>query len=91
LNFGTKLAGAGGRVPTERGDILVGWERSAGRFGLTLSLPVNVEARVCLPNLGGLDATVRIDGVAATGLAEGSYIAVDDIGSGTHTFERVGR
>jgi alpha-L-rhamnosidase len=90
LNFGSKLAGAGGRLPTERGDVQVSWARKADNFRLTLSLPVNVQARVFLPKLGGLDATVRVDGVAVTGVIEGNYIAVDDIGSGAHTFERVG-
>jgi len=88
LDFGTKLAGAGGRLPTERGDIRVSWERSAGRFRLTLSLPFNVQARVYLPKLGVLDATVQVDGEAVNGVVEGNYIAVEDIGSGAHTFER---
>jgi alpha-L-rhamnosidase len=90
LDFGSKLANAGGRVPTERGDIQVSWKREADHFQLALSLPVNMQARVCLPKLGGLDATVRVDGEVANGVVEGNYIAVDDIGSGAHTFERIG-
>jgi alpha-L-rhamnosidase len=90
LDFGSKLAGADGRLPTERGDIRVNWERSANRFQLTLELPFNVQARVYLPKSAGLDATVRIDGEVVNGVVEGNYIAVDDIGSGKHTFERVG-
>jgi hypothetical protein len=53
-----------------------------------LGLPVNVQARVCLPKLDRWDATVCVDEVEMTGVVEGNYMVVDNIGSGTHTFER---
>jgi alpha-L-rhamnosidase len=88
LDFGSKLASAGGRLPTERGEVHVGWQRGADRFRLTLDLPVNVQAHVCLPKLDRWDTTMCVDGVEMTGVVEGNYVAVDNIGSGTHTFER---
>ena len=88
LDFGSKLVSVSGRLPTERGDVQVSWQRGADRFRLTLDLPVNMQARVCLPKLDRLDAAVCVDGVEVIGVVEGNYVAVDDIGSGTHTFER---
>jgi len=88
LDFGPKLASASGRLPTERGDVRVSWQRGADRFRLTLDLPVNVQARVCLPKLDRLNASVCVDEVEGTGVVDGNYVVVDDIGSGTHTLER---
>ncbi len=88
LDFGSKLASVSGRLPTERGDVRVSWQRGAAQFRLTLDLPVNVHARVCLPKLYRLDATMCIDDVEKTGVVDGNYVVLDDIGSGTHTFER---
>jgi alpha-L-rhamnosidase len=82
------LVSVSGRLPTERGDVRVSWHRGADRFWLMLDLPVNVQAQVCLPKLGRLDATVCIDEVEVTGVVDGHYVVMDDIGSGTHTFER---
>ena len=49
LNFGRRLTHAGGKVPTERGEIEVAWERANGRYILTLTLPPNMQAAVYLP------------------------------------------
>jgi alpha-L-rhamnosidase len=49
LWFGLKLSHASGKVPTERGDIEVSWERGDGRFSLTLIVPTNIQATVYLP------------------------------------------
>jgi alpha-L-rhamnosidase len=88
LWFGAKLASAAGQVPTDRGDIIVDWKQLDGRFSMTVSLPVNVQARVCVPKAGGRGSTVVMDGVPVAGAVEGNYIAVDDVGSGVHRFER---
>jgi alpha-L-rhamnosidase len=88
LDFGSKLASFSGRFPTERGDVQVSWQRGADRFWLMLDLPVNVQARVCLPKLDRLDAIVCVDEVEVTGVVDGNYVVVEDIGSGTHTLER---
>jgi alpha-L-rhamnosidase len=88
LSFGAKLASASGKVPTDRGEIAVSWDRNDARFFMTLTLPVNVRARVCAPKADAAPM-VRVDGVSVTGVVEGNYLAVNDIGSGTHTFESV--
>jgi alpha-L-rhamnosidase len=53
LAFGNTLTRASGKVPTERGAIEVGWERVEGRFELTVTLPVNVQATIWMPIGGG--------------------------------------
>ncbi len=88
LLFGGKLARAGGTVPTERGEISIHWEQAEDRFALTVSLPVNVRTRVCVP--GGADAgpQLTVDGASVTGAADGRYVIVENVGSGMHRFER---
>jgi alpha-L-rhamnosidase len=88
LAFGARLAWAGGKVPTDRGDLLVHWENRDGRFRLRLTLPVNVRARVCLPTGSAHGRALTVNGQVVSGAAEGSHLVVDDIGSGVHTFER---
>ncbi len=92
LEFDGKLTGARGTLPTDRGDIVVDWQRDDRRFLLTLTTPDNVTARVYVPKSGTTGATVKVDGVDVSGVEEGNYVCVENIGSGTHTFERaVGR
>jgi alpha-L-rhamnosidase len=49
LWFGAQLTHAGGKVPTERGDIELHWRRENGRFTLNFTLPANIQASVYLP------------------------------------------
>jgi alpha-L-rhamnosidase len=49
LWFGEKLGRASGKVPTERGDIEVTWEKRDGRFSLTTTIPPNMRAAVYQP------------------------------------------
>ena len=88
LWFGNKLAHAGGAVPTERGAISVHWEQAEGRYTLTVSLPVNVRARVCVPGPGPTGPLLEVDGVSVTGAVEGGHVVVEDVGSGTLRFVR---
>ena len=89
LDFQAALLAASGRVPTDRGDITVAWDRNASRFFMTVSIPVNISAVVYVPKAGTLGPSLRVDGVDMTGTEEGLYVRVSGIGSGTHTFERV--
>ena len=89
LDFQAALLAASGRVPTDRGDITVAWDRNASRFFMTVSIPVNIGAVVYVPKAGTLGPSLRVDGVDMTGTEEGLYVRVSGIGSGTHTFERV--
>jgi alpha-L-rhamnosidase len=88
LRFGAKLTSASGKVPTDRGDIIVGWSRNEGGFHMTLQLPVNVRARLYVPNTGADGPAVTVDGTGVTGLVEGDYVAIGEVGSGVHTIER---
>ena len=85
-----KLTFARGKVPTQRGPIDVAWENQpeSKRFELTLSLPCNVRADVCLPRLGGAAIAVDVDGVRREADADGDYLRIKDVGSGTHVFRR---
>ncbi|HEY65698.1 MAG TPA: alpha-L-rhamnosidase, partial [Caldilineae bacterium] len=56
------LTWARGRFPTPHGEIAVAWERSEGRFELTVGLPQGVEALVRLPDLVPDEATVEVLG-----------------------------
>ena len=90
LSFGARLASASGQAPTDRGDILVSWERQDGRFSMRVTLPANVQARVCVPRGNGPGTAVLVDGIATRGRADGRYLVIEDVGSGTYTFERQG-
>lgn len=88
LDFGGKLASAQGMLPTDRGDVTVEWSRTDSRYRLTLTTPDNMTARVYVPKGDTAGATVKVGGVDVAGVEEGRYICVENIGSGTHTFER---
>jgi alpha-L-rhamnosidase len=88
LAFGAALSDAGGKLPTDRGDIIVAWNQFKGRFFMTVTLPANVQARVCVPNAGAPGAVVVVDGEHVTGTVEENVIVVENVGSGTHTFAR---
>jgi alpha-L-rhamnosidase len=89
LDFGTKLTSVRGKVPTERGDLAVSWDRTPARFQLEVTIPVNVTATIQVPR--GLLAgdALKVDGVAVVGTPAGDYLSISGIGSGTHRVERV--
>lgn len=92
LNFGSKLTHAKGSIPTDRGTIAVDWKHEGDRYTLKVTIPANVTANVYVPKGNGSDASVRVNGESKTGVVEGNYVAVNGIGSGTHTFVRtIGR
>lgn len=87
LDFGDKLMHASGRVPTERGAIWVEWQRDARRYTLTVELPVNVEARVCLPCPNPSTAQVTLDGAQIKTPIKGHHAIVPNVGSGRHSLQ----
>jgi alpha-L-rhamnosidase len=89
LDFGDSLDSAGGTVPTDRGDIAVEWDRSAARFHLAVTIPVNITATVFVPQSGLASTTVKVDGICFTGTVTNGYLAISGIGSGSHIVERV--
>jgi alpha-L-rhamnosidase len=88
LEFNQKLSSASGTLPTDRGDITVEWDRNSTRFFMTLTIPVNIKAKVYVPKSGTKGNTIKVNEIEATGTEEGNYVYVENIGSGTHTFER---
>jgi alpha-L-rhamnosidase len=84
LDFGNSLSTASGTVTTDRGAISVEWDRSATLYHLAVTIPVNVTATVYVPQAGGTNTTVNVDGVNAVGTATNGYVAVSGIGSGAH-------
>ena len=88
LEFNQKLISAKGTLPSDRGDITVNWNRNDSRFVMTLTIPDNMTAKVYIPKSGTAGAAIKVDGVDVTGTEEGNYVYVENIGSGTHTFER---
>ena len=90
LLFGDKLTYANGKVPTDRGDVHVGWEfdKENEAYHLTLSIPDNMEAKVYIPKGDTPGTTVNVDGKDIEGTEEGDYIYVDNVGSGKHVLKR---
>jgi alpha-L-rhamnosidase len=90
LSFGAALPSASGSVATDRGAITVSWTRHNAGFSMSLVIPTNVTALVYVPSAGGTGPVVTVDGASLTGTEEGNYVFVGPIGSGAHTFERLG-
>lgn len=87
LDFGDSLTDVDAMLPTDRGDIRVTWTRGDG-FSMTVILPDNVRAKVYVPKCGVAGANVKVDGMMVSATPEGDYLYVENIGSGTHSFER---
>lgn len=88
LDFGNSLAHVDATLPTDRGDIRVNWNRNSTHFDMTLTLPDNVKAKVYLPQLSISGTMVKVNGASVTATQKGRYLYVENIGSGTNTFER---
>ncbi len=88
LDFGDKLTFVRGSLPTDKGDVGVYWNRTDNSFSITVSLPVNVTARVYVPKCSAKGSSIRVDGIEFSAKEEGNYLYVENIGSGVHTFER---
>jgi alpha-L-rhamnosidase len=88
LEFNQKLSSAKGTLPSDRGDITVSWNRNDSRFVMTLTIPDNMTAKVYVPKSGTTGAMIKVDGEETIGTEEGNYVYMENIGSGTHTFER---
>jgi hypothetical protein len=83
------LANASLDLPTIRGMIHVDFLSEQDRsFILNVALPANVKAVVCLPWLGSSSPDVLMDGQKRQGTLTGEFVALDDVGSGRHRFER---
>jgi len=88
LEFDGKLTSARGVLPTDRGDIIISWNKMNNRFKMTTTLPVNTTANVYVPDCGIKGNLINVDGTDKQGVVEGNYIYVENIGSGVHVFSR---
>jgi alpha-L-rhamnosidase len=88
LDFGALLTSASGSLLTDRGAIAVAWDRNASRYQLSITIPVNVTANVYVPQEGGGNTTLTVDGVKVSGRLSNGYVGVPGIGSGTHVIKR---
>ncbi|MGD0770840.1 MAG: alpha-L-rhamnosidase C-terminal domain-containing protein [Tepidisphaeraceae bacterium] len=75
LDFGTSLACARGSLLTDRGTIAVESDRNATLYHLAVTIPVNVTAIVYVPQAGGTNTTITVDGTKVSGtLTNGATI-----------------
>ena len=89
LEFDGKLTSARGVLPTDRGDIIINWSKKEDDFKMTITIPVNMSAKVYVPDCGLKNNLINVDGVEKMGSREGKYCCLENIGSGTHLFERI--
>jgi hypothetical protein len=66
-------------VPTQRGPVLVSWDRTADRYKIELHVPVNVVATVHLPAVAG----VRRPSVRTVGSGNFSFDVARSSGRGS--------
>lgn len=55
---------------------------------MTLTIPVNVKAKVYVPKSGTSDNQLMVDGKPLSAVEEGNYLYAGVMGSGKHTFVR---
>lgn len=88
LDFGKALDEASGTLPTDKGDIRIGWKRTAKRYVMNLEIPVNVKANVYIPKSNTTGTKLWMDGKMVAANDAGKYIYVNNVGSGKHNFQR---
>lgn len=89
LFFDSKLTSAKGTYPTDRGTVSVDWNYSNTNYTLNVIIPTNITANVYIPKCGRTGNLLKVDGVTVSGIVEGDYICVKNVGSGAHIFESV--
>jgi alpha-L-rhamnosidase len=88
LEFNHALDYAKGTLPTDRGDIGIEWKRGEKSYDMTLTIPVNVKAKVYVPKSGTSGNQLMVDGKPVSAIEEGNYLYAGVMGSGKHTFVR---
>jgi alpha-L-rhamnosidase len=88
LEFEGKLTYAKGVYPTDKGDILIYWNKNGNCFSMTITIPDNITAKVYVPKCGINGSSVFMDGIETKGIEEGNYVFIDNVGSGVRTFVR---
>jgi len=88
LYFGDKLDFAKGSYATDKGAIVVEWNKNKNSYSLVVNIPDNITAKVYIPKCDKDGTLLSFDNKKINGIEEGNYIYLDNIGSGIHTFER---
>ena len=79
------LETASGTIPTIRGPVDVSFINKPDRpFELRIELPVNMTARVGLPQMNAASTTLVVDGKQTEASLQDGTLFVDGIGSGSH-------
>jgi hypothetical protein len=76
------------KMPTVKGEVGVTIENRNSTYKLTVRVPVNTTAQVCVPALNNSDNIVQFDNSSIVGKREGNFIVIDNVGSGEHSFVR---
>jgi len=82
------LATASLKMPTVKGEVGVTIENRNSSYKLTVKVPANTTAKVCVPALNNSDNIVQFDNSSIVGKREGKFIIIDNVGSGEHSFVR---
>lgn len=82
------LATASLKMPTAKGEVGVAIENRNSIYKLTVKVPANTTAKVCIPALNNSDNLVQFDNTSLVGKREGNFIIIDNVGSGEHNFVR---
>lgn len=76
------------KMPTVKGDVGVAIENRNSMYKLTVKIPANTTAEVCVPALNNSDNILQFNGLKMVGRRVGNFIVIDNVGSGEHTFIR---
>lgn len=87
LDFEGRLKHVVGSFPTDRGVVSIEWTRNDKDFFLNVTLPVNVTAKIYIPKRVAPSNKLKVDGKEVTGIEEGEYLLVGNIGSGSHIYK----
>lgn len=88
LGFGDKLLQAGGTIPTDRGDITVGWSKTDRNYTMTVTIPNNVIAQIYIPKGESDSMTIKVNGEKKKGKSVENHLFMGTFSSGKYTFIR---
>ncbi|MFT4143958.1 MAG: family 78 glycoside hydrolase catalytic domain [Mobilitalea sp.] len=83
------LTNASLTLPTIRGQVQVSVTKSSSLYTIGVNIPANTKAKVYVRKYNTAGSVVKVDGVDQTGTEEGDFIVFDNVGSGSHTFQRI--
>jgi hypothetical protein len=83
------LTNASLTLPTIRGQVQVDVTKTSSLYTIAINIPANTKAKVFVRKYNTTGNVVKVDGIDQTGTEEGDFIVFDNVGSGTHTFQRM--